>query len=139
MHSAGILSNDINASFEVLINSCQCIIAFPPTNYSVESSTTPKHDAQTHLSIDLISISGSNFPHCVDRVTRWSEIGLNRRRDLAEQVKAFKRIQIHLHGAPRTIICNNEFRKGEFKMICTDNNIVIEPVPANAYGCNGLV
>lgn len=75
----------------------------------------------------------------MDRTTGCSEIGLLHRREFLEQARVFKRIQLHRHGIPRSILCDREFSKGEFALLFQILDIDLTPVPAHSHKSNGAI
>ena len=69
LKSAGIWKSTLFSRIKDAIKSCKCKLAFPPQPHPVAGPSSPANEAQTHLSIDVISIEGINYLHCVDRVT----------------------------------------------------------------------
>lgn len=139
IRSAGLDNGDLKPRVEDAVSGCKCRLAFPPTPHAVASATPLSEDVQAHLAVDVICLRGNRFLHCIDRVTGWSEVGLLCRRDLAEQIRVFNRIQIHKHGLPRTILSDREYSRGEFEAFCVENDILLVPVPAHAHQSNGAI
>lgn len=91
--------------------------------HPVASVAPTDEDIYCHLVFDVITLDGEGFLNCIDRSTGWSEVGVLNRRDLMEQVRTFRRIQVNLHGMPRTILCDREYKKGDFYEYCVEMNI----------------
>lgn len=97
-----------------VVSSCRFQLAFTPVPHPVSSTHPPGEDIQCHVAVDVIALDGERYLHCIGRTTGWSEAGKLNRRDLSEQVRAFRHIQINLHGVPRTVLCDREYIKGLF-------------------------
>lgn len=139
LRCAGIWNDTMERRVTDVVKKCRCRLAFPPESHAVVGPTPPSEDIQVHLSIDVISLEGVNYIHCVDRVSGWSEIGALSRRGLDEQVKVFRRIQLNRHGIPKTVIGDREYNKGAFQSLCDENRILLIPTPAHAHECNGAI
>ena len=122
-----------------IVSSCKCQLAFPPTPNPVVGIVPPPNDAQTHLSLDIISLSGLNFLHIIDHATRWSEISHISRKELSVQISALRRVQLHTHGVPQTIQADQEYNKSLFLEFCQEYGITLIPVAENAHESNGLI
>lgn len=139
LKTADMWYDGLLAQIEGAISGCKCRLAFPPTPHAVASSTPPGTEVQCHLSVDVINLEGHNFLHCLDRASGWSEIGMLSRKDLAEQVRVFRRIQANRHGIPRSIHCDREYNKGAFQQYCDEMHINIVPVAAHSHESNGAI
>lgn len=105
LKTANLWKSGLNTRIENVVNGFKCRLSFPPTSHAVVGTSPPVDDAQNHLSIDVIHIEGTNFIHCVDRMTGWSEVGLLTCLDLITLVKSFHRTQIIRQGTPCQIMC----------------------------------
>lgn len=130
---------DMKESIAEALSSCWCQLAFHPLPHPVVGATPPSVEVQAHLAVDVITIEGQRFLHCVDRVTGWSEVCVISSRDLDTQARAFKLIQIYRHGVPRTIVSDQEYNHGVFFVLCDSLDIKLIPVPDHSHQSNGAI
>lgn len=91
-----------------------------PKSHPIVGTKPPTTRKQSHLSTDVLNISGVPFLHRVDRGTKWSETAHLRNHALSGQVRAFKMSRLYRHGVPRAITAYREYAKGYFKNMCLE-------------------
>lgn len=116
LRSAGLWNNRMKQQVEDVLNACKCRLDLPPSPHKVTSVSSLSEDVQTHLAVDVICLGGQCFLLCIDHVTGGSEVGLLCRRDLVDQVRVIRLIQILRHGMPRTILSDREYGKGDLNI-----------------------
>lgn len=136
LKAGDLWSRTLQTTLVDTVQSSRCHIATPPTPHPLSSTSPPSPNAHEHLAIDVIDLEGTRFFHCVDRCTGWAELRALRSRHLAEQARVFKVIQLWRHGIRRSILCDNEFSKGEFLALCSSLDIELKPVPSHAHEAN---
>ena len=139
LKSAGLWDRSLKSRITTIINSCKCQLASPPAPHAVIGLEPPPNEPQSHLSIDIIQLSGINFLHSLDRATGWSEIGRLSRRDLRIQIDTFRHIQLNRHGVPQTIMADKEYNKELFLDFCRQEGIAFISTAANAHEANGAI
>eukprot|EP00171_Calliarthron_tuberculosum_P001417 IDg1417t1 len=139
IRTAGRWYSALNKEIELVLLACECKIAHPPKPHAVASVNPPNRRKHEDVAVDIINLEGFNFLHIVDKCTGWSEIGNLRRRDLKEQVKIFRKIQVLRHGPPFKIYGDNEYNKPVFLAFCDEIGAQFVPIPANDHEANGAV
>lgn len=132
-------SPGLESSIDKVVESCPCTLGDGPSPHPIVGTKPPSTLKQTHVSIDVITISGMPFLHCIDHGTKWSETEGLRSHALTEQVRAFKVAQLYRHGVPRVVTADGEYCKGAFKDMCAELNIQLITTPGHSHQCNGRV
>lgn len=122
-----------------VVSSCDCKLFFPTLPHAVAGPSPPSEAVHANLAIDVMFLAGRWFLHSLDSVTEYYELRLLSRRDLAEQLRTFTRIQLHRHGLPRSVLAERECNKGAFQTFCDELNIRLVSTPADLHQCNGAI